>query len=253
MNIFENVIITDIQEPVVVHSQKGRQFQMKNRLSFGLSLCINGQITYTMNGKKFVSDKSNAILLPRGSSYSLTGDKEGLFPLINFDCNKLKLDEITVLPLDNPKTNINDFNTIKNLFLNNEKNIKIYGAFYDMLDKLSFANKQKNSKLEVALIFIDENLSNIELSNNMIAREIGISEVYLRKLFFLHNNTTPRQYILEQRIKKAKLLLIDTPLSVASISDECGFSSPYHFCRAFKERVGLTPTQFALQNRIYNI
>ena len=116
MNIFENIIITDIQEPVIVHSQKGRQFQMKNRLYFGLSLCISGQITYTMNGKKFVSDKNCAVLLPKGSSYSLSGEKEGLFPLINFDCNNLKCDEIVVIPLDNPKANISDFNTIKNLF-----------------------------------------------------------------------------------------------------------------------------------------
>ncbi len=253
MNIFEDIIITDIQEPAVVHSQKGRKFQMINRSKYGLSLCISGQITYTMNNKNYVSNSKNAILLPRGSSYSLNGDKEGIFPLINFDCKNLKCDEIVIIPLDNPQVHINKFNNIKKLFLDNEKNIKKYSAFYEMLDQLSFAKKQKNNKLELALIFIKENLSDYELSNTLIAREIGISEVYLRKLFFTHKETTPKQYILEQRIKMAKQLLIDTSLSIAVISEKCGFSNPYHFCRAFKERTGFTPTQFALQNRVYNI
>lgn len=253
MNIFEDVIITDIQEPLVVHSQKGRKFQMKNRLYFGLSLCISGQITYTMNGKNYVSDKNCAVLLPRGSSYSLSGDKEGLFPLINFDCKNLKYDKIMIIPLDNPQIQIKDFNNIKDLFFNNGKNIKIYSAFYEMLDKMNLANQQKYSKLEIAFRYIDQNLSNPELSNNMIAREMDISEVYLRKLFISQQKVTPKQYILDLRIKKAKQLLIDIPLSVSAISEMCGFSSPYHFCRAFKERTGLTPTQFSLQNRVYNI
>jgi AraC-like DNA-binding protein len=206
-----------------------------------------------MNGKKFVSDKSNAILLPKGSSYSLSGDKEGVFPLINFDCNNLKCDEIVVIPLDNPKANISDFNTIKNLFLNNEKNIKIYSAFYEVLDKLSFASKQKNSKLEIALSFIEENLSNMELSNNMIAREIGISEVYLRKLFSAYYDITPKQYILDARIRKAKQMLINTSFTVTAISEKCGFSNLYHFCRAFKQKTGMSPTRYADLNKIYQI
>lgn len=45
-----------------------------------------GQITYTQNGEKYISDKDNAIILPKGKSYSLKGDKTGIFPIVNFDC-----------------------------------------------------------------------------------------------------------------------------------------------------------------------
>ena len=73
MDDLKNVVITEIQTPVVVNSVKGHYFKMENRSSFGLSLCIEGQIIYTMNGKQFVSNKSTAIILPKGASYILKG------------------------------------------------------------------------------------------------------------------------------------------------------------------------------------
>ena len=48
-------------------------------------------------------------------------------------------------------------------------------------------------------------------------------------------------------------LLISTALSITEISIECGFANLYHFCRTFKQRTGLTPTEYAAKNRFYEI
>lgn len=254
MDIFEDIIVTGVQKPIVVRLQKGQQKQMINRSFFGISLCVNGQITYTMNGKSFVSDKYKVVLLPKGGTYSFTCNCDGVFPVINFECQNLNCDEIITFPTDNPMIHIKDFNNIKDLFLKNETNIKIFRNFYDMLINISLSTAQNNSsKLDIAFNFIESNISDPELSNNMIAQQVGISEVYLRKLFYEKTKTSPRQYILDSRIKKAQQMLIDTSLSVSEISEKCGFSSQYHFCRTFKSRTGMTPTKFATKNQIYNI
>lgn len=91
------------------------------------------------------------------------------------------------------------------------------------------------------------------LSNTALAKTLGISEVYFRKLFFKRYNISPKQYILDFRIQKAKQMLVETPYTVLSISESCGFSTPNHFCRTFKQHTGLTPTQYALQNCVYEI
>ena len=65
--------------------------------------------------------------------------------------------------------------------------------------------------------------------------------------------TTPRQYLLNQRIQRATYLLINTTLSITDIAGECGFSNLYHFCRTFKQRTGLTPSEYAAKNRFYEI
>ena len=249
----ENIIVTDIYQPGIVHSEKGRQFQMENRLFYGLSLCIKGQITYTMNGKSYISNQDNAVLLPHGGTYSLFGDKEGLFPVINFKCEKYNCSEIVVLPLENPQACIKDFEALRDLFLHNANRHKIFSTFYELLDKVSSATEEKQGPLDSVIKYIAENIHRADLSNTGLGNQIGISEVYLRKLFLTHYNITPKQYILDIRIRKAKQMLRDTPFTVTSIAEDCGFSSVYHFSRAFKNRTGMTPIQYARKNRTFKI
>ena len=99
--------------------------------------------------------------------------------------------------------------------------------------------------------YIEENIFNPDLSNAILTKQARISEVYLRKLFLSQYNTTPKQYILNIRINKAKQLLTDTPFTITAISEECGFKSLYHYCRIFKAKTGLTTTQYAKLNKTF--
>ena len=250
---FDELVITDIRKPTVVHSQKGACYKMENRQYFGVCFSMSGQITYTMNGKKYISRPDNAILVPQGCSYCRVTDSEGLFPLINFFCSGLDLKEIAVLPLDNPQDFIRRFRTLQQLFLRNESRMKIYGTFYELLDSLVSPNEQNSDRLTCVEKYIEEHIQDPTLSNVELAKCLGISEVYLRKQFQTHYRVTPKQYILDIRIRKAKQLLVDTPFTVTAIAEECGFSSVYHFCRSFRQRTGKTPTQYAAENRTYQI
>ena len=226
---------------------------MKNRQYFGLSLCLSGQITYTMNGKRFISDPDHAILLPQGGAYCLVGDREGQFPVINFSCNALDCKEITVLPIGDPQSCLQRFQILQQLFLRNESQLKIYSTFYELLDLLISPNEKNSDRLALAVKYIEDHIQDPALSNAELAKHLGISEGYFRKQFQVRYCVTPKQYILDARIRKAKQLLIDTPFTVAAIAEECGFSSVYHFCRAFKQRTGKTPTQYAEENKTYQI
>lgn len=226
---------------------------MENRQFFGLSLCLSGQITYTMNGKTYISNQGSAIILPQGGTYSLCGDKEGLFPVINFSCNGLECDEIVVLPLQNPQASLQLFEALQQLFLHNKSPLKIYSIFYDLLAMITSSKGQNTGLLDFVTKFIEDNFQDPLLSNVQLAKQVGISEVYLRKQFLAHYNITPKQYILNLRLDKAKQLLLTSPFTVTAIAQECGFSSVYHFCRSFKQRTGQTPTQYAVDNKIYQI
>lgn len=248
-----DIVITDIPEPYTVHSEKGRYFEMHNRSTFGLSFCLQGEIIYNMDGKTYSSHPGNAILLPQGGYYHLFGKKEGYFPLINFRCEHLNCHTITVLPLQNPQSYIKDFETLQNLFLFPQNRLKIFGTFYELLDKLHKEQQPYHALLSPVISYIESHMTEQDLSNTLLAKHIDISEVYLRKLFAAHLNTTPKQYILDIRIRKAKQLLSDPTLSVTAIAEACGFSSLYHFCRSFKEKTGMTPTQYAVQSRVHEV
>lgn len=56
--------------------------------------------------------------------------------------------------------------------------------------------------------------------------------------------TTPHQYLIEQRIQRAKTMLSGTAVSITEISAAVGFSTPSHFATTFKQRTGVTPTAY---------
>lgn len=245
MNIFDNMVVTEVEKPQTVFSEKGRQLQMDNRPCYGLTFCISGQISYVQDGRHYVSNPSCAVLLPRGASYSLYGDKSGLFPLINFQCDHLACDRITVLPLNNPKSHISKFKKLSNCFLYGDNTLQIYSLFYDLLAGIVTEQTLSENPLYPIIDYLREHIGDPELTNTVLAERLGVSEVYLRRLFTTYCGTTPKQYILTLRIEKAKQLLTDNQHSVTTIAEKCGFSSLYHFCRCFKERTGYTPLEYA--------
>lgn len=252
MNIINKITVTDIKELLTVLSPKGRNETIKNRKSYGLSFCTEGKITYEIGGRQAVSDEKHAVILPKGQSYSLRGDKTGKFPVINFDCKEFLCDEVISLPIQSSDTYIKDFEKMKALSLLEENRAKMMSVFYNMLHRLSTESSVHNAILP-AIRYIESNYQNPKLSNAELAEKCNISEVYFRKIFTETYKTTPKQFIVDIRINKAKQLLSDGFIKVGAVAEKCGFSNQYHFCRLFKEKTGLTPTEYMKQNRIYKI
>ncbi|WP_083211106.1 helix-turn-helix transcriptional regulator [Mycolicibacterium porcinum] len=76
------------------------------------------------------------------------------------------------------------------------------------------------------------------------ANIVGMSVHDFRPAFAQAFNTTLYQFVLDQRIQRAKVLLASTPLTMTEISFAVGFSSPSHFATTFKQRVGVTPSTY---------
>lgn len=252
MDIFKDIIIKEIFPPVTVFSEKGRIDQTDGRICFAISFCTGGQITYTHNGKRSISKPDNAILLPQGATYHLRGDKEGLFPLINFRCENLNVSSFHVFDLENPREFLSVYQKISD-DLSAGRRLTAFGMFYKMLADLDGGQNVTSPILTAVQDCIKTNLSDSSLSNGMLADAAGISEVYLRKLFIRHYSVTPKQYILDLRLQTAKKLLSNTRDSITNVAEQCGFSGVYHFCRIFKQKTGCSPSEYAKKNRVYKI
>lgn len=102
--------------------------------------------------------------------------------------------------------------------------------------------------LDKVMKVINDNISNSELSVEMIAEEVGVSRVHLhRKLRQLTNQTT-RDLIRNQRITLAAKLLKEKKMPIAEVAYFVGFSSPAHFTTSFKSMYGMSPSQYTSQN-----
>ncbi len=249
----EKLTITDIPEVMTITFPRGKSVNIFSRDSFGLSLCIEGQLTYSHKGKTYVSDPNHIVFLPKGESYTIRGDKTGVFPVINFLCDEDFCDTVVSIPIKSVEPYLADFKKIKTLFLFEKKRLKIMSIFYNMIQGISSETANSYGVLLPALRFLEENCFRADLSITELANRCNMSEVYFRKLFLKQIGTSPKQYILDVRIEKAKQLLSDGVLKVGAISEKCGFTNQYHFSRIFRQKTGLTPTEYMKQNRIYEI
>lgn len=97
--------------------------------------------------------------------------------------------------------------------------------------------------IEKVLSYIQEHLSE-DLSLQQVADFAGFSPVHFHKVFRNATGRTLREYVEEQRIKKAAHLLLSTKMNLTQIAYECGFASQSHFSLVFKRKMKLTPRDY---------
>ena len=98
-------------------------------------------------------------------------------------------------------------------------------------------------QLVQVLEYINEHLSfDIKLAD--LAAMLGMSQFHFSHLFKQSIGTPPYQYLLEQRVERAKQLLKQSDAQVVDIALECGFNSHSHLSKQFRQFVGMTPTAY---------
>lgn len=82
-----------------------------------------------------------------------------------------------------------------------------------------------------------------------LARRVGLSPWHFIRLFKAETSFTPKQYLLNARLKHAQQLLGHSFLSVKEVAANVGFDDRSHFSRAFKNINGEAPTNFREHQR----
>jgi len=98
--------------------------------------------------------------------------------------------------------------------------------------------------MERIMRVVNQNLSNPELTSEMIAEEVGMSRVHLYRKLKELTNQSARNFIRNIRLAKAAELMAQKKCSIAEVSDAVGFANPSNFATAFKEMYGMTPTAY---------
>ena len=85
--------------------------------------------------------------------------------------------------------------------------------------------------------------ANIEepISPSILAKDVGMSTRQLERLFRRYLNRSPKRYYMELRLQKARNLLMQTDMSVINVALACGFTSPSHFSKCYRNHFQRTP------------
>ena len=107
--------------------------------------------------------------------------------------------------------------------------------------------KLASIQLKQIVEYIHEHLGE-ELSLTDMAEQLSLSPFHFARLFKNSLGLSPHQYVLQNRIERAKqLITVSGKLSLTEISVRVGFFDQTHFTKVFKRVVGITPNTFLKQ------
>jgi AraC-like DNA-binding protein len=104
-------------------------------------------------------------------------------------------------------------------------------------------------ELQLALEYIHNNLET-GMSLQEVADAAGLSVGHFAHLFKACLGETPHQYVIRQRVERARRLLEQGDLSLAEVALAVGFYDQAHFTNNFKRLTGMTPKAALLGNGV---
>lgn len=94
-----------------------------------------------------------------------------------------------------------------------------------------------------AIRYIDDNM-NRDISLDELAHEANLSKYHFSRVFRKHFGISPMQFVISQKVTKAKELLRRRESNISMVASEIGFNDLSSFCEQFKKFTGKTPTKF---------
>ena len=91
--------------------------------------------------------------------------------------------------------------------------------------------------------WIDAKLEN-DLSLDEMAQSVGLSTAHFARMFRKTTGETPHQFVVRQRIERAKAMLRDRATRVLDVAVACGFKTQQHFAQVFRDVCGISPTEY---------
>ncbi|MCX5053867.1 MULTISPECIES: GlxA family transcriptional regulator [unclassified Streptomyces] len=101
----------------------------------------------------------------------------------------------------------------------------------------------RGSTLEPVLEWIEDHLAD-EITLGALAARSGMSERTFSRRFREQTGTTPLQWLLRARVRRAQYLLENSDRPIERIAQQAGFGSPMAFRERFRKVVGTTPQAY---------
>src|ERR1700721_970338 len=83
-----------------------------------------------------------------------------------------------------------------------------------------------------------------DLSLDEMAQAVGLSTAHFARMFRKSTGETPHQFVLRQRVERAKAMLRVPGVRVLDGGVPCGFKTQQHFAQVFREVCGVSPTAY---------
>lgn len=214
---------------------------------------ISGSGTYTIDGKKYDICPGMIFFMTPANFHSVNAVNAEIFNVMfsGSDCNEIYLSALlknsgaTAFLADDKEQRY--FETIFSE-LTDDSNNDVFPLFVDCLTakiskKITDASSASLSVSQTAILYISDNFRT-PITLKTAAEYIGITPTYLSETFRRQTGTGFKKYINNLRFDYARKLLLHSDMTVIEVCNESGFEDYANFIRRFKEKFGVSPTQY---------
>jgi AraC-like DNA-binding protein len=121
--------------------------------------------------------------------------------------------------------------------------LSILGTVYYKNKNRQYSDTYIVDKINEARSIIKNNIEQT-LSQEEIAKRLGLGYSWFRRMFKEYTGVSPAQYQLQQKLMRAKELLTTTDRNISEIAYSLHFENAGQFSTFFKKKEGITPTEF---------
>ncbi len=237
-------------------TQAGAGAKRDCRASFAIEYKYEGETVLFRDGERYLSNASNAIVLPKGSGYEWRCTQSGRCLVVEFDCEESCETPFSV-PVKNGEKLLSMIRDLeyKRTLGRPLSDIESMRDLYDVLlflarsESARYTGSEQQRRIALALDYIAKNYDK-KIKNDELAAVAGVSTVYFRRLFTETVGQSPIDYVQTLRIGKAREMLAGDYGSVTDIAEALGYQSIYDFSRAFKKQTGVSPLAFRQRRRV---
>ncbi len=110
--------------------------------------------------------------------------------------------------------------------------------------KIELGDDEDEKFVTNLLAWMEANYSNPDMKIDNMVTSSGLGRTSFYNKLKTLANTSPVEFVIDFRMKKAKMFIESTNKTIAEIAYLTGYIDPHYFTRAFKTRYGETPTQY---------
>ena len=250
IEVLSNLVITKVHSVSTLYTPEKTRVKRKDRPSWAVVIKYEGETFYTSCGKRFLSDFSHVVILPKGCTYDWECTKAGHFSIIEFDASDTFTEPISFFVKNGEKVlkafkDLEHKRNMKAPMIELESIRDLYSLLLSLVQgaPTGYLTTNNQQKITRAIEYISEHY-NESVTNDELAAVLGMSTVYFRKLFAKAMGISPIAFVHELRIEKAKEMLKSDYGTLSDVATSLGYASLYDFSRDFKKHTGIAPSKY---------
>lgn len=214
---------------------------------------VHSQMQYVLENETLQAEDTAVVYLPAQTPCKLRGDDKDLIFRVEFEC----LEDLPYHPVLIRPQNAEKMRRLwEELYevwrrTSPEREYRSLAVFYRILAQLEreMMPLSDNASLAIrtAMQYIDAYFTLPKLTVAAVAQATDVSESYLYQLFREAGHPSPKEYILNCRIRHACALLETGRYKVYEVAEKSGFSDAKYFMTAFRRLMGVSARQYGLR------